>query len=233
MSEEGARAEHLVVLLHGLGRGRASMTPLARRLRREGYRVANLGYPSMRAGLDDHVARVQARLDAVEGPTRVSFVTHSLGGIIARALLAEPSAWSGRMEPFRAVMLAPPNQGSAFAEALHRRVGIERLLGPALLDVVHRAAALPEPSIEVGVIAGSLRRGRGLNPLLPGDDDAIVRVDETRLASAADFAVMPAVHTFIMLDRRVHAAIIHFLATGSFGLGSRAGAEAAAGSPPS
>jgi len=211
-----ARAEHLVVLLHGLGRRRTAMAPLARRLRREGYGVANVGYPSTRGGVATHAARVASLLESRADARRVSFVTHSLGGIVVRALCERDDPWRARLSLGRLVMLAPPNQGSALATRLSRHGAVTRFFGPSLDDVVHRVPSWAPPPLPFGVIAGSMRGGRGLNPLVRGDDDGIVRVEETRLDGAADFLVVPALHTFIMLQPSVHEATVRFLARGRF-----------------
>ena len=44
-----------VVLIHGLGRTRFSMWPLARRLRRAGWEVALAAYPSLRLPIETSV----------------------------------------------------------------------------------------------------------------------------------------------------------------------------------
>lgn len=207
---------HLVVLLHGLGRRRTAMAPLARRLAREGYRVANVGYPSTRAGVDAHAARVASLLERHRGVTRVSFVTHSLGGIVVRALGERDDPWRRRIALGRMVMLAPPNQGSALARRVNAVPALARFFGPSLDDVVRRVPAMAPPPLPFGVIAGSTLPGRGLNPLVGGDDDGIVRVAETWLAGSEDHLVVPGLHTFIMLQPAVHAATVRFLATGRF-----------------
>ncbi|SDY71223.1 esterase/lipase family protein [Citreimonas salinaria] len=75
-----------VVLLHGLGRGPASMRLMRWALEKEGcFRVINLGYPSTQAGIAD--LSNLAILPAVERcrhAPRVHFVTHSLGVILLR-----------------------------------------------------------------------------------------------------------------------------------------------------
>lgn len=213
---QGSTDTHLVVLLHGLGRRRAAMAPLARRLEGAGYAVANVGYPSRHAGVAAHAARIAALLDAEPEGRRVSFVTHSLGGIVVRALGLRADRWRDRLELGRLVMLAPPNQGSALAAEVRRLRPLARLFGPSLGDVVERVPTLAPPPMPFGVIAGSTRGGRGLNPLLAGDDDGIVRVDEARLEGASDFLVVSSLHTFIMFHPEVHAATLRFLACGRF-----------------
>lgn len=67
-----------------------------------------------------------------------------------------------------------------------------------------------------GVIAGSTNGGVGMNPLIPGDDDLVVGVEETRLDGADDFLVVPSVHTTIMNNEAVIAAVRRFLRHGRF-----------------
>ena len=54
-----ARGSERVVLLHGLGRTRASMAPLAWALARAGYDVANASYPSTLHTIEDLAARIR------------------------------------------------------------------------------------------------------------------------------------------------------------------------------
>ena len=69
------------------------------------------------------------------------------------------------------------------------------------------------PSLE-SLPAG--RSGDGSNPLLEGDDDLVVSVNETRLAGARDFVTVPVLHTFLMDDAKVHEYVLRFLQHGYF-----------------
>jgi hypothetical protein len=75
---------------------------------------------------------------------------------------------------------------------------------------------LATPSFEFGIIAGGRGGERGYNPLVPGDNDGVVSVASTRLAGAADFAVLPALHTFMMNDAKVQEYTLRFLQHGYF-----------------
>jgi hypothetical protein len=70
------------------------------------------------------------------------------------------------------------------------------------------------PKFEFAIIAGGKRDGRGYNPLLTGDDDLFVRVEETKLSGAADFAVIPSVHTYLMDRSAAKEMALRFLQTG-------------------
>ena len=61
------------------------------------------------------------------------------------------------------------------------------------------------------------RGGTGWNPLLAGDDDSIVSVEETRLDGAAAWMWVDGIHTFVMNYPDSIAAIIDFIEHGRFG----------------
>lgn len=198
-----------VVLLHGLGRRRSSLAGMDSALRGEGHQTIRLDYASTREGIDAHAASVQEVLGHLPGQSRISFVTHSLGGIIARRVLAD--GWPTHLSPHRLVMLAPPSTSAHLAQRLDS-APFHLFMGPSARELA-RGVEVPPPPIPFAIVAGSLRDGRGINPLLSGDDDGIVRVEETRLVGCAEHRVVPALHTTIMNHPEARAITVRFLAT--------------------
>jgi hypothetical protein len=79
-----------------------------------------------------------------------------------------------------------------------------------------RAAAWPRPE-PLGVIAGTapLGLGRVLGPL-PGANDGVVCVSETRVEGAAARAEVDVGHSALILSSRVACLVGRFLAEGRF-----------------
>lgn len=202
---DGPRA--YVVLLHGLGRRRSSLAGMDTFLRAQGHETIRLDYASTRERIEEHAASIQEVLAHLPQGSRISFVTHSLGGIVARRVLAD--GWPSGLTPHRLVMLAPPSTSAHLAKRLDS-APFHLLMGPSARQLA-RGVDVAAPSIPFAIVAGSLRAGRGINPLLSGDDDGIVRVEETRLAGCAEHRVVPALHTTIMNHPEARALTLRFL----------------------
>ena len=212
------KGDRAVILLHGLGRGRAIMRRMECALLATGWVVANVGYPSLRRPLDHHADAVRgiARAMHADGARQIALVGHSLGGLVARTAAAGAAAdgWPlGRM-----VLLGSPARGSIVAQALKNIAPFRIITGDCGQAVTpHRAVKVPVPATQIAVIAGG-NGNAGYNPFLHGDNDGIVTVAETRLPGMeADFLILRSLHPRLPLQRDAVAATVRFLDTGRLG----------------
>ncbi|MES2696237.1 MAG: alpha/beta fold hydrolase [Verrucomicrobiota bacterium] len=209
-----------IVLLHGLGRTRFSMTPLAFALERQGYRVVNLNYRSRTVPLETLSTEwLPARLAELSpAPTRLHFVTHSMGGILVRLWLRECGVPSNLG---RVVMLGPPNHGSELADRLSPfrtfrwLAGINApRLGTTADSLARQLGDWPSAEAELGVLAGS----RSIIPFLPlpAPHDGKVTLASTHLDGERDHRTLPISHTLLPYDRAARSQVVAFLRTGAF-----------------
>lgn len=203
-----------VVLLHGLWRGWRAMEPLARSLRGAGFATLNIPYPSTRLPIQNLVGHVRREVETITMPGPVHFITHSLGGIIARALLAESPPWTcGRL-----VMLAPPNGGSEIVDWSMGKPWLQSLLGPAgrELSTAGFPSALPAlpGGLEAAVIMGRRSSIPVFRNLLEHTNDGIVSASKGRIEGLRGFSVIDADHTFIQVHPDAIRLCIEFLKTG-------------------
>ena len=204
-----------VVLLHGILRSKTDMLPLDMFLKKRGYDVINILYPSRERSLEDLVDFVRETIHDHPGyneDDKLNFVTHSMGGIITRYYIATQRPQNlGRV-----VMLGPPNTGSEFADFLndHELFGpaFKAVFGPAGqqlgTDYKHIDGDIDYP---LGVIAGN----KSINPLAPwvleGEHDGIVPVARTKIEGMKDHIVIPATHSFMMFNPKVMHQVQYFL----------------------
>lgn len=208
-----------VVLLHGLHQSSGSMEEMEQRLMGHGYNVVNVDYPST-----DHTIEYLASVtlhDILEplteqSPSKIHFVTHSMGGIIVRYYLKHHTLKNlGRV-----VMISPPNQGSELVDLLKDQSVLKRIYGPAAAQLSLEEGSLIQRlgpvDFDLGVIAGN----RSFNPLysalLPGPDDGVVTVESVKIQGMNDFIILPQTHAFIMKSENTIAQVIYFLEHGVF-----------------
>ena len=192
-----------VSLVHGYLANKFLMVALARRLRHRGFRPRTWGYWNMQCSVLVHGERFARELEALDAdPTvgTVHVVTHSMGGIVARAAL-------DRYRPRklgRLVMLAPPNRGSFVATATAGTFG--RFLKPvAELSTAPDSLvnSLPTPEgVEIGVIAAAR--------------DALVSAESTRPAVPHAHVTLPTWHTGLLFREDTAECVAEFLARGAF-----------------
>ena len=208
-----------VLLLHGLVRSSGSLAKLERAIAAKGFETLNFTYPSRRFPLEqlaDIVFQSAAGfIERNDGPLHI--VTHSMGGLVARALIAQHRpACLGRV-----VMLGPPNQGSEIADLLDGTRLYRWAFGPAGAQLTTRRNAHPSPvDFALGVIAAD----RPFDPLswliIPGPNDGKVAVARTRIDGMADHVTLHATHTLMVRNKAVIRETIHFLRHGCFVSGS-------------
>jgi hypothetical protein len=210
-----------VIVLHGLGENRASMEPLVKHLRaRLEATVLTFGYASPRGNIGDHGAALGRVVAGLPQAERISFVGHSLGNLVVRRWMhVAPAPDLTRVH--RMVMLGAPNQGSDLARMTAKVWVLAALSHGAAKDLVLNwpeiSRSLAVPACEFGIVAGGKGDSRGYSSLLEGDDDAVVRVAETKLDGARDFLLLPVSHAAMMKNPSVQEATVSFLETGRFG----------------
>ena len=218
-----------VITLHGLGRSRDHMTTLGAKLEEHGgFTWINFGYASTRGSLDDHAQSLASVITGLEGIDEIYFVCHSLGNLVVRRYLGEAAQpeprWKIDTRIQRMVMLGPPNNGAQLAHLVGNIVDdndfARRITGASAWQLARdwqeTQKRLATPPFEFAIIAGGFGDDRGLNPLLAGDDDLVVRVEETRLVGATDFRIIPSRHSYLVQDPAAHQYVLTFLENGYF-----------------
>jgi triacylglycerol esterase/lipase EstA (alpha/beta hydrolase family) len=214
------KSSQIVVLLHGILRSKTDMLALDKALQKQGYETINILYPSREKSLEDLTEFVRNTIETSPYYTAdktLHFVTHSMGGLIARYYIAKHRPKSlGKV-----VMLGPPNTGSEFADFLNENKILgpifKSIFGPASQQLTTKYEHIDEDiDYPLGVIAGSA----SINPLAPwvldGEHDGIVTVERTKIEGMTDHITIKSTHTFMMFNPKVIKQAVYFLENGKF-----------------
>ncbi len=78
----------VVIVLHGLGRTRSSLSGMAKFLGQNGdYTVLAASYPSTMAEVEEHAKSLGKVVENLQGIDEIDFVAHSLGNLVIRRML--------------------------------------------------------------------------------------------------------------------------------------------------
>jgi triacylglycerol lipase len=207
-----------VVVLHGMARSRQYMAPLEIDLERVGYAVVNKSYPTRKETIEQLAARVDGYVQQCRdtGATRIHFVTHSLGGLVARYWLSTHALPEGG----RFVMLGTPNRGSEITDRFRDQWWYRISTGPAGQQIGTGADSLPNrlgpPPLETGVIAGIRPANDEYTEWLQGPNDGKVSVASTQMPGLADYVLVDNSHYFLPRSRLALRQVRVFLETGRF-----------------
>jgi pimeloyl-ACP methyl ester carboxylesterase len=231
----------VTILLHGLGRTSSSMKGLANYLNESGPQLVEspadgsrlapsahgqiicLDYASSRDSIAYHAAALRDVVRGLPEDVKLNFVGHSMGNIVVRHAIgdwqrSEDAATLARLE--HVVMLGPPNQGASIARQLARTGVFGWIAGQGGLELGKNWSELElqlaTPPCPFGIIAGRLASTAIKNPLVEGEGDFVVSVEETKLPGESDFLEVPLLHSFLMDDLAVQQAVATFLLTSRF-----------------
>lgn len=213
-----AKRNETVILLHGILRSDRSMAKIAKLLKRQGYDVVNIHYPSRKYRIEKLIDLIHPEIVAAQKlqPEKIHMIGHSMGNLLIRAYI-------NKYKPQKlgnVVMLAPPNHGSEVAD-FWMNIGLYKwIFGPAGqqlgTDQTDLLPILGEVDYTVGVIAADWNNDPISAFMLPKGNDGKVSIASTKLAQQTDHIVMHGTHSFLMYQQKVIDQAIYFLQNSQF-----------------
>jgi triacylglycerol lipase len=194
MGKEPARAADAerppVLLVHGYLCNRGVWWWLRRRLRDRRFAVATINLEPPLASLDTLARQLAARIDALAAGTgtgKVMLVTHSMGGLVARAYLQQ----HGAVRVAALVTLAAPHHGTVLARLAFGRNA--RQMRPDS-EWLRHLDAQPLPPVPIA-------------SLWTRDDEIVAPPDSGRLAGARETVLDGIGHLAMLFSPRVLACV--------------------------
>jgi len=196
--------DETIVCLHGFMRSKWCMMRITHFMENEGFRVYNHDYPTREKPIEAHGKDLIQELKAlaIDYPGRpIHFITHSMGALVLRSAVNDNEC-PEEAKMGKAVLLAPPNQGSAFGRSLKDYDAVRWVVGPAAGAQLLESEGFDTlgefpPSMDVMVIAGEF--------------DSRVSLEEAKLKGPHTFLVLPRGHSLIMYDRKAIREANNFL----------------------
>jgi triacylglycerol lipase len=217
-AQSWAETGDYVVLLHGIGRTKVTMTLLEVYLSGRGYEVINIDYQSREKSIEGLVEDIDKilqgkRLDPFK---KIHFVGYSLGGLVIRAYILKHKPKNlGRV-----VMMGTPNHGSEVADFLKDNYFYKEFFGPAgqelITDQSKLAKLYGKVDYDLGIIAGNLSIDPISSYIITGEDDGKVSVAGTKLEGMKDHIIVSATHTFMTNNPVVMRQVESFIKNGEF-----------------
>ncbi len=205
-----------IVAIHGFVTDWRSMIPVKKTLSPCGFDIFLWEYDSRRKYIEEHAVDLVVALQRIASayPGRpIHFVTHSIGALILRVAINQFDC-PVEAKMGRAVLLAPPNQGSILGRRFKDIWPINMIMGTKsgweLRNYCPREVTclgeFPE-SMDLFVIAGT----KGNKIFFSTTNDGFVVIPETRLNTPHRFKCFRVSHSNIIKNQRVLCATKKFI----------------------
>ena len=216
---QNIQSKHHIYLIHGYAGLGLEMKKIHHALNKAGYSSEIISYPSLVQDVDTVAHAIYQKI-ITDKPDTVSFVTHSMGALVARSIYHYIKP--GDQFPFidKMVMIAPPNKGTPVADFFIQSMLIKSLAGPNIVNLTTNqetgASKYPIPKCDTGVILGIAENRRGYNLFLEENNDGLILPKYAILGIEKDIAFVKASHAGILLRSKTSKLVISFLKNGSF-----------------
>ena len=209
-----------VIVLHGLGLNKYWMAGFAYSLKRQGFTVHNISYPSRNHTLEQIVDQHIEPLIQSLPTEKISFAVHSMGGILVRFYAHK----YGAARIGRVVMLGTPNQGSETADFISNWRLFRWIFAGSAMELITGekgiSACLGAVPFECGVIAGTNRWIHfpvgWIIKKLPLPHDGLVSVHSTKVDGMKDHITFWSDHSMMVWNAKIWRQAAYFLKNGRF-----------------
>ena len=209
-------SNELIVLVHGFFKNQDDMLFLRTQLECAGLQTQSVSLPTTFGSLEDAVSSLHLQIGRriLEG-IEISFVAHSMGGLIVRRYIEK----YGSNFVNSCIFIATPHGGTRLADIANAIPGYSAVFKPISSLISHSSYAsfVGPKTFKIGIIAGNKRVGFLGNVFLSSESDGRVEPSEAHAVDADDFIVVPFGHQDIHHQPETASHVLQFLVNGKFG----------------
>ena len=204
-----------IVLVHGLARSKHDMFLMGPRLRARlpQSQIHTFDYHSRKYTIAQVTEQLRDFVNGITTSEPVSFVGHSLGGVLVRSL----DLTGGCKAPLhRLVTLGTPHNGAVIAKTGAKISIVRAFYGPVLRELGHLSLDERPRQLEIACVVGGTGFRFGFVPFFGADNDGVVAAREAHLTTCKESTRVPIYHTFFPYSRRAADLAATFLSTGAW-----------------
>ncbi len=221
--KETSTQKESVICIHAFLRSYRSLKPIGNLLEKENYDIFIWNYETRKFTLEkhaDHLISLIKKIAELKPGVPINFVTHSIGGVIARVALSRPDC-PQEAKCGKAILMAPPNAGSTLARR-YRSLAIVQVvfggkLGRQLLTYcptkMLNIAKIPS-TVDVLILSGN-KRSKCIPFRLEYENDWKFCTKETCLDTPHQAYIINTNHTYIITNKKSLFLMREFLKHGS------------------
>lgn len=210
---------HKVYLVHGFAGMGVELEQIRKAIEKQGYTNEIYYYPSLSKDVNEVSKHLIQKIKS-ERYDSISFVTHSLGALVVRALYGNIKNEVAFPYVHRFVMIASPNQGSPMADFWNQFGFVKYIVGPNVqnltTDSILGAPKYAVPNCEIGLIAGVRNQKNGYNIFIIGDNDGLVPKKNAAIGNEKDVVYVKSTHVGLVFNKKTIRYTLNFLKNGRF-----------------
>jgi len=204
--------EKMIVLVHGFYRNKTDMSYLETQLNSLGYETFVANLPTTFGTLKEMVDALALQLESLK-EQEISFVAHSMGGLIVREYINAHN----ELKIKKCIFIATPHHGSQLADIAMSIPLFASVFKPIEeLKTTNKYKAFRDKTFDLGLIAGENNKDILGRFFMPKQSDGKVSIDSVKTDDADDFVVLPFEHDNIHKKKETLKQVVSFLETSKF-----------------
>jgi predicted alpha/beta hydrolase family esterase len=207
----------IIILVHGFFKNKKDMAYLEKGLRKSSFNILSVNLPTTFGSIEDCVKSLHIQVnDIVNEYNDVSYVAHSMGGLIVRDYIKYINQNNVR----KCIFIATPHSGSKLARIAKFIPFYTKIFKPiqSILPDSSFSYHKLNKNVKVGLIAGNRNKGILGKLFLSEKSDGRVDVCSVKAGDANEMIVLPFGHKEIHKKEETLMYVKRFLLSGTFGV---------------